>query len=1177
MNCLLEKYECYECHKQASCINTNGTLHCSCNNGFTGNGSSCTDVNECEIGTNNCNGNASCNNTIGSFNCVCNIGFVGDGTTCEEITICPKRIDLGFILDSSGSIGRYSFDQTKSFVKDLTKFFTISQNSTRVSVMSYATGATLHFRFSRVFGTRQNLYSAIDNIPYSGGGTNTHLALLRAYTDMFNAKNGSRVTDVNECEIGTNNCNSNASCNNTIGSFRCACNVGYVGDGIKCRNLTICAKKIDLGFVMDSSSSIGHYNFNQTKLFIKDFTDYFKISENGTRVSVITYATWPTLQFGFSRKFTTRQDLYSEIDNIPYTGYWGADTERALTKAYIDMFDTQNGARISGIKRILIVFTDGRSSGNVYYPSQQLKNMGVVIFSIGVGSGIDVLQLETMASSPAKDHVFLLRNFSEFAHLAHNISFIACNGITTNITRDSCGNTHLYTPGRLTSPRYPYEYPRQLNCSWIISSTNATYVSLQFSVFSLEGGSSCQYDYLDVYDGNSIYAKKLGRFCGQQSPRKLVSSGSTLFVVFHTDSIIQKQGFVLNYTDTNDSDSCGNFYLYTPGRLTSPLHPYYYPRNTDCTWIISSTSAANVLLQFSFFSLEYSSSCQYDYLDVYDGNSMYARKLGRFCGQQLPRKLWSSGSKLFIVFHTDGGVQKQGFVLNYTSTTDSDSCGNSYLYTPGRLTSPRYPYNYPRNTDCTWNISSNNATNVLLKFSFFWLEGGSSCRYDYLDVYDGNSMYAKKLGRFCGQQFPRKLVSSGSKLFIVFHTDGSDQEQGFVLDYTSTIGIKRILIVFTDGKSSGNVYYPSQQLKDMGVIIFSIGVGSGIDVLELKTMASSPAKDHVFLLHNFNQFAHLAHNMSFNACNASTTPHLNTASCGNIYLYTPGILTSPFYPNDYLSNTNCTWIISSTNGTYVLLQFSFFSLEGGSSCPYDYLDVYDGNSMYAKKLGRFCGQQLPRKLVSSGSKLLILFHTDSSIQKQGFVLNYTDTNDTNKCSGAPCAPYANCTKINGSYVCVCKPGYIGNGTSCTDIDECNGPNNCSPNAVCHNVVGSYTCDCSHGYHGDGTRCDDIDECRDQPQKCTGAGESCTNYPGRYRCGCISSGQQFIDNKCTDIQASVQGEFRIINRKYIPAFNNKNSAEYFEFTEMLINELTSLYRRTPKIHSTFRLIIILRLL
>ena len=42
------------------------------------------------------------------------------------------------------------------------------------------------------------------------------------------------ISDVNECEIGNNNCNSNASCNNTIGSFRCVCKIGYLGNGITC-------------------------------------------------------------------------------------------------------------------------------------------------------------------------------------------------------------------------------------------------------------------------------------------------------------------------------------------------------------------------------------------------------------------------------------------------------------------------------------------------------------------------------------------------------------------------------------------------------------------------------------------------------------------------------------------------------------------------------------------------------------------------------------------------------------------------------------------------------------------------------------------------------------------------------------------------------------------------------
>ena len=36
--------------------------------------------------------------------------------------------------------------------------------------------------------------------------------------------------DVDECLF--NPCHSNAMCNNTVGSFMCSCDFGYVGDGI---------------------------------------------------------------------------------------------------------------------------------------------------------------------------------------------------------------------------------------------------------------------------------------------------------------------------------------------------------------------------------------------------------------------------------------------------------------------------------------------------------------------------------------------------------------------------------------------------------------------------------------------------------------------------------------------------------------------------------------------------------------------------------------------------------------------------------------------------------------------------------------------------------------------------------------------------------------------------------
>ncbi|PFX15514.1 Protein HEG-like 1 [Stylophora pistillata] len=40
--------------------------------------------------------------------------------------------------------------------------------------------------------------------------------------------------DVNECSTKTHNCDVNAECNNTEGSFNCSCKIGFNGDGKKC-------------------------------------------------------------------------------------------------------------------------------------------------------------------------------------------------------------------------------------------------------------------------------------------------------------------------------------------------------------------------------------------------------------------------------------------------------------------------------------------------------------------------------------------------------------------------------------------------------------------------------------------------------------------------------------------------------------------------------------------------------------------------------------------------------------------------------------------------------------------------------------------------------------------------------------------------------------------------------
>ena len=56
---------------------------------------------------------------------------------------------------------------------------------------------------------------------------------------------GGSCGDIDECTAGTDNCDANATCANTTGSFTCTCNAGYSGDGVTCSNNDECTLGTD--------------------------------------------------------------------------------------------------------------------------------------------------------------------------------------------------------------------------------------------------------------------------------------------------------------------------------------------------------------------------------------------------------------------------------------------------------------------------------------------------------------------------------------------------------------------------------------------------------------------------------------------------------------------------------------------------------------------------------------------------------------------------------------------------------------------------------------------------------------------------------------------------------------------------------------------------------------------
>uniref|UniRef100_A0A3Q2P057 Nidogen 1 n=1 Tax=Fundulus heteroclitus TaxID=8078 RepID=A0A3Q2P057_FUNHE len=68
------------------------------------------------------------------------------------------------------------------------------------------------------------------------------------------------------------------------------------------------------------------------------------------------------------------------------------------------------------------------------------------------------------------------------------------------------------------------------------------------------------------------------------------------------------------------------------------------------------------------------------------------------------------------------------------------------------------------------------------------------------------------------------------------------------------------------------------------------------------------------------------------------------------------------------------------------------------------------------------------------------------------------------------AERAQCNYNGGSsYICSCLPGFVGDGRTCRDVDECQ-QSRCHQDAVCTNTQGSFVCRCRPGYSGDGYYC-----------------------------------------------------------------------------------------------------------
>lgn len=162
----------------------------------------CTDIDECAQGTDNCDANATCTNEPGTFTCACDFGYTGDGVTCSRTDQDGDGTDDVVECTTPGACEDTDGDGTPDYL-DICGDGRLSTPSNE---------------------------ACDDGNEVNGDGCSDTCTIEPG----FECPTAGSCTDIDECAMGTDNCDTNATCTNEPGSFSCSCDFGYEGDGVTC-------------------------------------------------------------------------------------------------------------------------------------------------------------------------------------------------------------------------------------------------------------------------------------------------------------------------------------------------------------------------------------------------------------------------------------------------------------------------------------------------------------------------------------------------------------------------------------------------------------------------------------------------------------------------------------------------------------------------------------------------------------------------------------------------------------------------------------------------------------------------------------------------------------------------------------------------------------------------------
>ncbi|KAI4580445.1 hypothetical protein MJT46_019214, partial [Ovis ammon polii x Ovis aries] len=378
---------------------------------------------------------------------------------CAEEACKEMKADIMFLVDSSGSIGLENFIKMKTFMKNLVSKSQIRADRVQIGVVQFSDVNKEEFQLNR-YTSQGEISDAIDRMAHIGETTLTGSALTFV-SQYFSPAKGARpnvrkflilITDGEAQDIvkdpavalreegiiiysvgvfGSNvtqleEISGRPEMVFYVENFDILQHIeddlvfGICSPREECKRIEV----LDVVFVIDSSGSIDHDEYNIMKDFMIDLVKKADVGKNHVRFGALKYADDPEVLF-YLDNLDTKWEVISVLQNDQPMG---GNTYTAEALGFSDhMFTEARGSRLhKGVPQVLIVITDGEShdADKLNATAKALRDKGILVLAVGI-AGANPVELLAMAGS--SDKYFFVETFGGLKGIFSDVSASVCN------------------------------------------------------------------------------------------------------------------------------------------------------------------------------------------------------------------------------------------------------------------------------------------------------------------------------------------------------------------------------------------------------------------------------------------------------------------------------------------------------------------------------------------------------------------------------------------------------------------------------------------------------------------------------------------------------------------------------------------------------------------------------